>query len=106
VKAACYFKKPNPEAGLQGPLIKRLCQLKECKKRLKRRFEVTAGWFFSVVLGGLGHENGDESQQENQHSACDWQHDGHQRHDGFHDILFRGGGVLVVRHDGFLYLKM
>jgi hypothetical protein len=59
---------------------------------------------FSALRGSLGHENGNESQQENQHSTGGGQHDGHQRHDGFHDILVSDVGVLVVRHDLFLYL--
>jgi hypothetical protein len=65
---------------------------------------VNAG--ISALPGVLSHENGNESQQENQHSASDRQHDGHQRHDGFHDILVSDGCVLVVRHDGFLDLSV
>lgn len=52
---------------------------------------------------GLGHEHGDERQQENQHRASRRQHDGHEWHEGFHHVLFAGvGGVVRIGHVQFL----
>jgi hypothetical protein len=47
------------------------------------------------------HENGNESQQENQNATADRQHDGHEGDDGLYDIVRLWGG-LVSAHEKFL----
>jgi hypothetical protein len=81
---------------LQLSYKKGLCHPKECKKRLKRRF---LGFCYRLTQrrrGHLSHENGNERQQENQNGASHRQNDGHQGHDGFHDILISGVCVVLV----------
>ena len=43
-----------------------------------------------------GHENGDEGQQEHQHSACQREHDRHHGHDGIDRVDFFAGLVAMV----------
>jgi hypothetical protein len=46
-----------------------------------------AGFSGRVRLGpNLGHENGDEGQEENQQATGYGQHNGHERHNGFDNI--------------------
>jgi hypothetical protein len=71
------------------------------------------GGFVCVVTGGcaqslasvdqaLGHEHRNKSQQKHEHCACNGQHNGHERHNGFNNI---GGRLLVsgvCGHEGGL----
>jgi hypothetical protein len=75
---------------------------KGAKKRLKRRF-LGILCRLSDRFGASRHENGDESQQENQDGAAHRKHDRHQGDDGLYNVLLAVMvGVVVVGHVGFL----